>query len=300
MAKVYSVCNQKGGVGKTTTAVNIAAFLATFAGKTLLVDLDPQGNATSASGIPKDQVDSSVYDVLTDNVPAVSIVKETRIKGLHVLPSNTSLAGAEVELVSEIAREYKLKEALREARDVYDYIIIDTPPSLSLLTINALAATDEVLIPIQCEYFALEGLSQLLKTIDLVRVNLHPELKIGGIIFTMYDSRLILNNEVLEEVKEHFPNLVFENTIPRNVRLSEAPSHGMPILFYDPTSTGSLSYEKLTRELIERNKIKEHAESSDRFSGQEPGPIDQDTVPEFKEEIQCQPQNVGLAEALEL
>ena len=302
MAKIYSVCNQKGGVGKTTTAVNIAAFLAANAGPTLLIDLDPQGNATSAAGIPKDQVDVSIYEVLADNVPAASIVKETRVGGLHVLPSNTSLAGAEVELVSEIAREYKLREALREVRELYDYIIIDTPPSLSLLTINALAATDEVLIPIQCEYFALEGLSQLLKTIDLVRVNLHPELKIGGIIFTMYDSRLILNNEVLEEVREHFPNLVFENTIPRNVRLSEAPSHGMPILFYDPTSTGSLAYEKLTRELMAREKSQKEeacvaaeendleAADQDMYQGPEASyqPEYQQTNREVKEEAQCQ------------
>jgi len=306
MAKIFSVCNQKGGVGKTTTAVNIAAFLASNAGPTLLIDLDPQGNATSASGIAKDQVDVSIYEVLADNVPATSIIKETRVAGLHVLPSNTSLAGAEVELVSEIAREFKLREALREVRELYDYIIIDTPPSLSLLTINALAATDEVLIPIQCEYFALEGLSQLLKTIDLVRVNLHPELKIGGIIFTMYDSRLILNNEVMEEVKEHFPALVFENTIPRNVRLSEAPSHGMPILFYDPTSTGSLAYEKLTNELIAREKkLKDEALAGEQDSGQLPDESYQTgyqhTDREFKEESQCQQaQNADLAGALEL
>lgn len=306
MAKIYSVCNQKGGVGKTTTAVNIAAFLSANAGRTLLIDLDPQGNATSASGIAKEQVDVSIYEVLADNVPAASIVKETRIPGLHVLPANTSLAGAEVELVSEIAREFKLREALREVRELYDYIIIDTPPSLSLLTINALAATDEVLIPIQCEYFALEGLSQLLKTIDLVRVNLHPELKIGGIIFTMYDSRLILNNEVLEEVKEHFPNLVFENTIPRNVRLSEAPSHGMPILFYDPTSTGSLAYEKLTNELIAREKEREAGiPEADAASVVHNGDVSydqlrQDSDAEFKEEMQCQQvQNADLARALE-
>ena len=307
MAKVYSVCNQKGGVGKTTTAVNIAAFLAANAGRTLLVDLDPQGNATSASGIPKEQVDASIYEVLADNIPAASIVKETRIPSLHVLPANTSLAGAEVELVGEMAREFKLREALKEVREIYDYIIIDTPPSLSLLTINALAATDEVLIPIQCEYFALEGLSQLLKTIDLVRVNLHPGLNIGGIVFTMYDSRLILNNEVLEEVKEHFPNLVFETTIPRNVRLSEAPSHGMPILFYDPTSTGSLAYEKLVGEMLEREKrAAAAAETLSADDGQEISESDAALISDMpyqhvKEEMKCQQaQNADLARALEL
>jgi len=311
MVKVISICNQKGGVGKTTTAVNIASFLATKIGTTLLVDLDPQANATSGCGIPKSQIHQSVYDVLTEGVPASAVVQKTRVQRLFVLPADTSLAGAEVELVSQIAREHRLKEALKEIRDLYDYIIIDTPPSLSLLTINALAATDEVLIPIQCEYFALEGLSQLLKTIDLVKTNIHPELKIGGIIFTMYDSRLILNNEVLEEVKEHFPSLVFETTIPRNVRLSEAPSYGMPILYYDPTSSGSIAYEKLTDELINRienkreNKDSVLIESEKNLIGEvENSQINNDNT---KEEAKClqprqqahQHQNAGLAEVWE-
>lgn len=294
MARIYSVCNQKGGVGKTTTAINIAAFLAAKDKKTLVVDLDSQSNATSALGISKDKVGQSIYDVLVDGAPASSVVMKTAHKDLFIIPSNAALAGAEVELVSELAREFKLREALREISDEYDYVIIDTPPSLSVLTINALSATDEVIIPIQCEYFALEGLSQLLKTIDLVKVNLHPGLKIGGIVFTMYDARLILNNEVLEEVKDHFPDLVFKATIPRNVRLGEAPSHGMPILYYDPTSSGAAAYESVTREIIERDlkqnpeivKIEEprHEEKSDR---------------ESKEGEQCQTQNAGLAEALE-
>lgn len=252
MSKIFSVCNQKGGVGKTTTAVNLSSFLASNGFSTLLVDLDPQGNATSAAGISKDKIEISIYDVIIGNENASLAIKNASLKNLSVLPSQVELAGAEVELVSEMAREFKLRDALKTVADNYDYIIIDTPPSLSILTINALAACDQVLIPIQCEYFALEGLSQLLKTIELVRANLHPNLKVGGIILTMYDQRLILNNEVVEEIKEHFPDLLFNTIIPRNVRLSEAPSHGMPILFYDPTSSGSVSYENLTKEFIER------------------------------------------------
>jgi len=260
MGKVLSICNQKGGVGKTTTAVNLCAFLSVSGKKVLLIDLDPQGNATSASGIGREAVDVSIYDVLIDGQDIKKAIKETKTNKLSVIPANTDLAGAEIELVGLMAREFKLKEALKSVKDDYDYIIIDTPPSLSLLTLNALASTDEVIIPIQCEYLALEGLSQLLKTIELIRVNLHPDLKIGGILLTMYDSRLILNNEVFEEVKDHFPDLVFSTPIPRNVRLSEAPSHGMPILFYDPTSTGALAYEHFTKELLEREAPEERRE----------------------------------------
>ncbi|MCX5749667.1 MAG: AAA family ATPase [Candidatus Saganbacteria bacterium] len=254
MGKIISICNQKGGVGKTTTAINLCAFLSVSGKKVLLIDMDPQGNATSAVGLARDAVDFSIYDILTDGLEAEKAIKETKTNNLSVIPATTDLAGAEIELVGMMAREFKLKEALKDVSDKFDYIIIDTPPSLSLLTVNALAATDEVIIPIQCEYLALEGLSQLLKTIELIRVNLHPGLKIGGIVLTMYDSRLILNNEVREEVKDHFPDLVFDTPIPRNVRLSEAPSHGMPILFYDPTSTGAVAYEHFTKELLEREK----------------------------------------------
>lgn len=291
MGKIISICNQKGGVGKTTTAVNLGAFLSVTGKKVLLVDMDPQGNATSASGISRENVDTSIYDVLIDGEDIRKVIKETKTKGLFVATANTDLAGAEIELVGEMAREFKLKEALKAVKDEYDYIIIDTPPSLSLLTLNALAATDEVIIPIQCEYLALEGLSQLLKTIELIRVNLHPELKIGGIVLTMYDSRLILNNEVIEEVKDHFPELVFNTPIPRNVRLSEAPSHGMPILFYDPTSTGAVAYENFAKELLEREKKlclldddiqKEELRTSDKGR---------------RNTQQCQTQNAALAGA---
>lgn len=252
MAKIFSICNQKGGVGKTTTAVNLAAFIASNNYQTLLVDLDPQGNATSAVGISKDKIEESIYEVIIGSCEVSPTIKKTTLKNLSILPSKVELAGAEVELVSEMAREFRLRDSLKSIEKEYDYIIIDTPPSLSILTINALAASDQVLIPIQCEYFALEGLSQLLKTIELVRINLHKDLKIGGIILTMFDQRLILNNEVVEEIKEHFPDILFKTIIPRNVRLSEAPSHGMPILFYDPTSTGSIAYENLAKEFLNR------------------------------------------------
>ena len=287
MTKVYSICNQKGGVGKTTTAVNTAAFLAISGYNVLLIDMDPQGNATSAVGIKREEVKNSVYDVLIEGILVESAITKTKTKNLCVIPANTSLAGAEIELVSEMAREYKLKEATKAIIDSYDYVFIDTPPSLSLLTINALVASDDVIIPIQCEYFALEGLSQLLKTIELVKNNLHPALKIGGIVLTMYDSRLILNNEVLEEVREHFPDLLFETIIPRNVRLSEAPSYGMPILFYDPTSSGSIAYEKFAKELIAGNNISKSLkkENDDTTGG---------------DKTQCQSLNADLAEACQL
>jgi chromosome partitioning protein len=262
MAKIYAICNQKGGVGKTTTAINIAAFLASYGHPTLVVDLDPQGNATSALGISRDQVETSIYDVLIDGQLASAAIKKTSVNDLYILPATAALAGAEIELVSEMAREFKLRDVLWPIKDHYAYIIIDTPPSLSLLTINALSAADEVIVPIQCEYFALEGLSQMLKTIDLIKTNLHPPLKLGGIIMTMYDCRLILNNEVLEEVKEHFSDLVFNTAIPRNVRLSEAPSHGMAIFFYDPTSTGSIAYDNLTKEILSKDSKKNKNEQS--------------------------------------
>lgn len=280
MSKIYSICNQKGGVGKTTTAINLAAFMASFGKKSLLIDLDPQANATSAVGKGKNSSEISVYDVLLGDENASSAVKPTSRSDLFLMNANADLAGAEIELVGEMAREYKLREALRGIRDDYDYIFIDTPPSLSVLTINALCASDEVIIPLQCEYLALEGLSQLLKTIELVKNNLHKELKIAGIILTMHDSRLILSNEVAEDVKEHFPDLVFKTVIPRNVRLSESPSHGMPILYYDPTSSGSIAYEALTKEILAKNNdIMDEAQ---------------------QEEKQCQTQNAGLEEGLRL
>jgi len=254
MATIFSTVNQKGGVGKTTTAVNLATFFATFGAKVLLVDMDPQGNASSGFGFDKDKLERCVYDVVIEGDPVSEITQETRISGLYVVPSTPRLAGAEVELVSESSRELKLKSALEQVRDNYDFIIIDCPPSLSLLTVNALAASDEVIIPIQCEFYALEGLSQLTKTIDMVRESINPGLKIRGIVLTMHDSRTLLSDEVENEVRDHFGKKVFKTVVPRNVRLAEAPSFSMPILFYDPTSKGALAYENLARELMNGHK----------------------------------------------
>lgn len=250
MSEILATVNQKGGVGKTTTAINLAAYLATFGKRVLLLDIDPQGNATSGLGINREALKACIYDVIIERESLGNIISPTSIQGLDLAPSTPKLAGAEVELVPEAGRETRLKRSLLEIRDGYDFIFIDCPPSLSLLTVNALAAADQVIIPIQCEYYALEGLSQLTKTIDLVKQSLNPELKIFGIVLTMYDQRTILSEQVAEEAKSHFGRKVFETIIPRNVRLAEAPSFGQPIIFYDPTSTGATAYERLSRELL--------------------------------------------------
>jgi chromosome partitioning protein len=251
MSTVFATVNQKGGVGKTTTAVNIAAYLATFGKKTLLIDSDAQGNATSGLGVDKDNVTGCLYDVIINGEDFTSIIKPTTIAGLDIAPATPKLSGADVELIEFESRELKLKSALKNIRHKYDYIIIDCPPSLSLLTVNALTAADQVIIPIQCEYFALEGLSQLVKTIELVRRSLNPDLKICGILLTMYDSRTLLSEQVVDETRKHFGNKVFKTVIPRNVRLAESPSFGQPIIFYDPSSNGALAYENLSREILD-------------------------------------------------
>ena len=252
MGRVIAVANQKGGVGKTTTAVNLAAYLAEGEGRSvLLIDSDPQGNTTSGLGIDKSRITDSIYDVLIDGIPARRAIRATSIRNLHILASTIDLAGAEIELVPLIARETRLRKSLEETRNEFEFVIIDCPPSLGLLTINALAAADSVLIPIQCEYYALEGLTQLLSTIRLVQKNLNPDLVIEGVLLTMFDGRTNLSIEVADEVKRYFRHQVFRTVIPRNVRLSEAPGHGKPIIHYDPASRGAEVYSELAKEMVE-------------------------------------------------
>lgn len=253
MGKVVSVANQKGGVGKTTTAVNLSTILAKKGKKVLLIDADPQGNATSGLGINKD-VNFSVYDVLVNDVEIENTVIQSIVKNLDVCPSNINLAGAEVELVSMMSREHRLQEKINNQKDKYDYIIIDCPPSLGLITLNAFTASDSVLIPVQCEYYALEGLGQLINTINLVKKHLNKDLIIEGALLTMFDIRTNLSNQVVKEVNKYFENKVYKTVIPRNVKLSEAPSYGMPISVYDPKSKGAKSYEKFVKEFIKKNE----------------------------------------------
>ena len=252
MGKVISVANQKGGVGKTTTTVNLSTLLAKKGKKVLLIDTDPQGNATSGLGITK-ELEFSVYDILVRDTTFDETVQDTAIKNLKLCPSNISLAGAEVELVSMMSREQRLKVKLDEVKDQYDYVLIDCPPSLGLVTLNAFTASDSVLIPVQCEYFALEGLGQLLNTVNLVKKHLNKSLEIEGALLTMYDARTNLSNQVVKEVKKYFEDKVYKTVIPRNVRLSEAPSYGMPISLYDARSKGAKAYDKLTKEFLKNN-----------------------------------------------
>lgn len=251
LAKIIAIANQKGGVGKTTTAVNLAACIAAKKKKVLLVDCDPQGNASSGFGVEKYDLEKTIYHVLIENTPVSEVIQKTDFK-VDVIPANIDLAGAEVELVSAISRETILKRALAVVRDNYDYIFIDCPPSLGLLTLNSLAAADSVIMPIQCEFYALEGVAQLMKTIELVRSNLNANLAIEGVVMTMYDSRTKLAEQVVDEVKNSFETAVYKTRIPRTVRLSEAPSFGQPILYYDKKSKGAEVYMKLAKEVITR------------------------------------------------
>lgn len=254
LVKIISIANQKGGVGKTTTSVNLSTLLAKRGKKVLLIDADPQGNATSGVGMDKN-VELSVYDMLiSDEVESKDIIQKTEIKNLYICPSNINLAGAEVELVSMMSREYRMKEKLEQIKSDFDYIIIDCPPSLGLITLNSFTASNSVLIPVQCEYYALEGLGQLINTINLVKKHLNTELEIEGALLTMYDIRTNLSNQVVKEVNKYFENKVYKTVIPRNVKLSEAPSYGMPISIYDPRSKGAKSYDKLVKEFLKNNE----------------------------------------------
>ncbi len=254
MGKIIAIANQKGGVGKTTSSINLAASLAAMEFKVLLVDTDPQANTSNGVGIDSRELDKTVYEVLVNKLPAQECILETQMPNLSLLPSHINLVGAEIEMVNEEQREMVLKSALAEVKEDYDFVIIDCPPSLGLLTLNALSAANAVLIPVQCEYYALEGLGQLLNTISIVRYHLNPDLDIEGVLLTMFDARLRLSNQVVEEVRKHFDEKVFNTLINRNVRLSEAPSHGKPVILYDAVSTGAKNYLDLAAEIVERNK----------------------------------------------
>jgi chromosome partitioning protein len=254
MGRILAISNQKGGVGKTTTAINLAASLASAEQRTLLIDLDPQGNAGSGLGIDRGTITGSIYDCLVAKRPMGEVVHQTELRFLDVVPSTPDLTGAEVELVTLDGREQKLKQALAELVNTYDYVLIDCPPSLGLLTLNALTTADSVLIPLQCEYYAMEGLAQLLSTVELVQQSLNPALEVEGIVLTMFDPRANISHQVADEVRRVFPKLVFDSVVPRNVRLAESPSFGKPVLLYDIRSKGCEAYLQLARELQKRSQ----------------------------------------------
>lgn len=261
MAKVISIANQKGGVGKTTTAINLAASLAVLEYKVLLVDADPQANATSGAGFDVRNVKTSLYECIIDEVNPLDIILKSEIPGFELLPSNIDLVGAEIEMLNLPNREKMMSQVINQVRGNYDFVLIDCSPSLGLLTVNALTASDSVIIPVQCEYFALEGLGKLLNTIKIIQSRLNPELEIEGFLLTMFDSRLRLSNQVYDEVKKHFQQMVFDTIIRRNIKLGEAPSYGKPVVMYDADSKGSINYLNLAREVLQKNNLTELDES---------------------------------------
>lgn len=254
MGKIIAISNQKGGVGKTTTAINLAAYLALKGKRVLLADMDPQGNSTTGTGIEKNQLEKTVYDLISRQATPKEVVYETQVKNMHILPCNMDLAAAEVELVNAEEREHVLKQALRPLKSVYDYLLVDCPPSLGLLTLNALTACDKVVIPIQSEFFALEGLSQLIYTIKLVKQRLNPNIDINGVVLTMYDGRSVMSRQVAEEIKKFFANKVYGTAVPRNIKLCEAPSFGVPIALHSPRCAGAVAYQKITEEFLKREE----------------------------------------------
>lgn len=254
MGRIIAIANQKGGVGKTTTSINLAASIAEMGKRVLAIDLDPQGNMTSGLGVDKNEVENTVYELMLDECSINESIQDTVVKGLRLIPSNVNLAGAEIELLGINDKEYILKTAVDYIRDDYDFIVIDCPPSLNMLTVNAMTTADTVLVPIQCEYYALEGLSQLIHTINLVQERLNPNLQMEGVVFTMYDARTNLSLQVVENVKDNLDQTIYKTIIPRNIRLAEAPSHGLPINLYDPRSTGAESYMLLADEVIHKGE----------------------------------------------
>jgi len=272
MGRTISICNQKGGTGKTTSAINLAAYLALAQKKVLLIDLDPQANATSGLGINKHNIQKSTYHVLLEELDIKEILQPTAVSNLFLAPSNLDLTGAEVELVGTLGREYRLKRALMKEKENFDFMLIDSPPSLGLLTINGLCAADSVLVPVQCEYYALEGLTQLLNTVKLVKENLNPSLAVEGMLLTMADYRTNLTKEVIQEARSYFKEKVYETVIPRSVRLTEAPSFGQPIALYDKDSQGAQKYEELSREILGLPRTRlDISEYKERTEGTKPG-----------------------------
>jgi chromosome partitioning protein len=255
MGKVITLANQKGGVGKTTTTINLAASLAVLEQKVLIIDADPQANATSGFGFDVKNVQSSIYECIVDEIDPQKVVLKTEVANLYIIPSNIDLVGAEIEMLNLPNREKVLRNTIKKLKDNYDFVFIDCSPSLGLITVNALTAADSVIIPVQCEYFALEGLGKLLNTIKIIQTRLNPELEIEGFLLTMFDSRLNLSNQVYEEVKHHFQEMVFETVIQRNVKLSEAPSYGKPVILYDASSRGAMNHMNLAREILQRNGL---------------------------------------------